>query len=184
MGAPEDPALSLLHQAHPTDLASTIFQEKVRRKPLVLRPTSPDPNAQDARATRRKQRLHKEAKSRRRAKMKPLSAKEKKDSGLYDIDKENLKYDTYLALHNMWQGYMQEILGLKDQPSLYVTAQGAGSKLASAEYHGAHVRVVRSRCAGLVGLEGIVVRDTKFTFQTVSKNDKLKSTRLDPCCSS
>lgn len=57
----------------------------------------------------------------------------------------------------------------------YLTAQNAGIKLATADYHGAEVMVVRSRCNSLVGLAGIVVRDTKFTFQVITKRDELKS---------
>lgn len=57
----------------------------------------------------------------------------------------------------------------------YLTAQSAGSKLASADYHGAKIMVVRSRCTSLVGLAGIVVRDTKFTFQIITQKDELKS---------
>lgn len=57
----------------------------------------------------------------------------------------------------------------------FVTAQSAGSKLGSADYHGADIRVIRSRCVGMVGLAGIVVRDTKFTFQVITKKNELKS---------
>ena len=57
----------------------------------------------------------------------------------------------------------------------YVTANSAGSKLVSADYHGAELLVVRSRCVGMVGLQGIVVRDTKFTFQIITKQNQLKS---------
>lgn len=75
----------------------------------------------------------------------------------------------------MWIGYVQEILGLSEQPDMPVNAQNAGSKLASADYHGAHVTVVRSRCAGLVGLKGIVIRDSKFTFQVITRQNESKS---------
>ena len=57
----------------------------------------------------------------------------------------------------------------------YVTASGAGSLLASADFHGAEVQVVRSRCVGRVGVRGIVVRETKFTFVVVTRGDGVKS---------
>ena len=57
----------------------------------------------------------------------------------------------------------------------FVTGKGAGSILASADYHGSEVTVVRSRCVGMVGLAGIVVRDTQFTFQIITKKNELKS---------
>lgn len=57
----------------------------------------------------------------------------------------------------------------------WVTAQAVGSKIASADFHGAKLTVVRSKCVSLVGLEGIVVRDTKFTFQIITMRSELKS---------
>lgn len=168
-------AHTLLLRAHPPEVASAIFTEKVLHKPLYLRPTSPDPTSQDARARRRLQRLRKKEKSRRRQKPKPLSAKEKRISGIYDVSKDAQKYDLYEPLHRMWIGYMWEILGIKEGARTYLTAQSVGSKLASADYHGAELTVVRSKCTGLVGLAGIVVRDTKFTFQIITKRNELKS---------
>lgn len=59
----------------------------------------------------------------------------------------------------------------------WVTAQGAGTKLTSADFHGAKVMVVRSKCVSMVGLRGIVLRDTKFTFQIITQQNELKSTQ-------
>jgi ribonuclease P protein subunit POP4 len=56
-----------------------------------------------------------------------------------------------------------------------VSALAHGSKLVSADFHGAEVEVVRSRCSGRVGLKGIVVRDTKFTFVIVTPKDEVKN---------
>lgn len=113
--------------------------------------------------------------------MKPLSAKEKRDSGVYEIPAEARKYELYVPLRGMWVGYMWEVLGMGGKVGdeggrgCFVTGASVGGKIASADFHGAEVRVVRSRCVGMVGLEGIVVRDTKFTFQVVTRGDELKS---------
>lgn len=56
----------------------------------------------------------------------------------------------------------------------YVDANGAGPILVSADYHGALLEVVRSRCGSRVGVTGIVVKDTKFTFEMVTAKDELK----------
>jgi ribonuclease P protein subunit POP4 len=86
----------------------------------------------------------------------------------------------------MWVKYMQEVLDLgneswrvrnqqqQNQRKL-VTALSHGAKLVSADFHGAEVEVVRSRCFGRVGLKGVVVRDTKFTFVVVTEKDEVKS---------
>ncbi|KAL8796195.1 MAG: hypothetical protein Q9195_001528 [Heterodermia aff. obscurata] len=168
-------AKDLLSKAHPPDVASTIFTEKVVHKSLFLRPTSPDPKSQDARAQRRVQRLRKEERRKRRQKPKPLSAREKRMNNIYEIPKEQQKYAIYVPLHNMWVQYMWEVLGIEEDRKPFVTAQGAGSKLVSADYHGAELTVVRSRCAGMVGLKGIVVKDTKFTFQIITARNQLRT---------
>ena len=176
MDAPiKHPAHDLLSRAHPHPTATAIFTEKVLHKPFHLRPTSPDPTSQDARAQRRLQRLRKQEHKLRHQKPKPMSAKERRISGIYDIPKEQQKYDVYEPLHTLWVGYMWEILGMSEGQKSYVTGQSAGPKLVSADYHGAKVTVVRSRCVGMVGLQGIVVRDTKFTFQIITRKDQLKS---------
>ncbi|KAL8932747.1 MAG: hypothetical protein Q9216_006697 [Gyalolechia sp. 2 TL-2023] len=168
-------ALDLLNKAHSPETASAIFTEKILHKPLRLRPTSPDPNSKDARAYRRLQRLRKQEKSRRRKKPKPLSAKEKRITGIYEIPKESQKYEIYVPLNRMWLEYMWEILGMVKGKQAWVTAQAAGSKIASADFHGAKLSVVRNKCVSLVGLKGIVVRDTKFTFQIITERNELKT---------
>lgn len=85
----------------------------------------------------------------------------------------------------MWVRYMQDMLDLgekKFKPPM--TPLSHGSKLSSADFHGAEVEVVRSRCEGRVGVRGIVVRDTKFTFVVVTRGDEVKSMFSSPFFSS
>ena len=136
---------TLLKRAHSPDTASNIQHERVKQRPLLLRPSSPDPKV-NARSKRQYERLQK-AKARRKSnKPKPLSAKQKRALCLYDIPKEQQKYAIYEPLHRMWCGYMREILGLSDAKRTYVDAVSAGPVLASADYHGALLEVVRSGC--------------------------------------
>lgn len=168
-------AHELLQRAHSPDTANQLFTERIKQKPLFLRPTSPTPA--DNRARRRLHRLRKKEYFYRKQKPKPLSAREKRISGIYDIPKEECKYEIFKGLHKLWVEYMQEVLDIKDRRGNIppVTAQSHGSKLASADFHGAEIEVVRSRCASRVGMKGIVVRDTKFTFVVVTEKDEAKS---------
>lgn len=81
----------------------------------------------------------------------------------------------------MWCGYIREILGLdvtangSGSARGHVTPVGAGPLLVSADYHGALIEVVRSRSVSMVGLKGIVVKDTKFTFEIITTRNELKS---------
>ena len=48
------------------------------------------------------------------------------------------------------------------------------ARLCSADFHGAEVEVVRSRCVGRVGIRGVVVLDSKYVFEIVTKGDSVK----------
>ncbi|KAL4919827.1 hypothetical protein BDW62DRAFT_34765 [Aspergillus aurantiobrunneus] len=180
-------AQSLLNRAHSPDTAESIFTERVKQKPLHLRPTSPTPA--DNRCRRRLHRIRKKDYFLRHQKPKPLSAREKRESGIYKLPKEECKYETFRGLNQMWAEYMREVLDLgpgsggwraqqqnqKGGDGKLVTALSHGSKLVSADFHGAEVEIVRSRCSGRVGLKGMVVRDTKFTFVVVTEGDEVKT---------
>ncbi|KAI9838474.1 MAG: hypothetical protein M1837_002466 [Sclerophora amabilis] len=161
-------AQELLLRAFPPDDAARIFTEKVKQKPLLLRPS--DTEIADAREQRRRERARKLALRKKQQKPKPLTAREKRQLGIYDIPKDAQKYAIYEPLHTMWLGYIQEVLGDQCAP---VTPATAG-KLCSADFHGALLEVVRARCVGRVGLKGIVVKDTKFTFEIITTKDEMK----------
>lgn len=169
-------AEALLKRAHSPDQANTIFRERVKQRPLLLRPTSPDPDL-DARSKRRSLR-HQKAKYQRSSsstKPKPLSAKQKRRLDLYDIPASQRKFAIYAPLHRMWCAYIREILGLgREGKRTFVDANSAGPVLVSADYHGALLEVTRSRCLSRVGVKGIVVKDTKFTFEVVTMRDEVK----------
>ncbi|KAK4994680.1 hypothetical protein LTR66_005337 [Elasticomyces elasticus] len=166
-------ANDILARAHSPTTTSRIFRENVKTKPLLLRPSSPDP-AVNARAKRQYARLVRASKNAFK-RPKPLSAKQKRALCIYEIPKEQRKYPIYEGLHAMWCGYMREILGLNGERVVRVTAQSSGQLLASADYHGAEMEVVRSRCVSRVGLRGIVVKDTKFTFEIITRQNELKT---------
>ncbi|TVY42314.1 Ribonuclease P protein subunit [Lachnellula occidentalis] len=167
-------ALSLLARAHSPTTANTILTEKVNSRPVYLKPSEPSTNAQQ---TRRSERARKLLTSRKKkTKPAPLSARQKRALCIYEIPKASQKYAVYEPLHRMWVGYIQEILGLEAAGTgkiLPVTGPAA-AKLCSADYHGAELEVVRSRCVSRVGVRGIVVRDLRGVFEVVTKGDSLK----------
>jgi ribonuclease P protein subunit POP4 len=169
---------TLLQRAHSPETAASHYTDRIHR-PLLIRPSSPTPSA---RATRRKALNERKEKARKRntTKPRPLSAAQKRKLGLNDIPKSQQKYGIYEPLHDLWLGYMREILGLPSTDAagkgkVYVTPSSAGQMLASADMHGAKLRVVRSRCVSRVGVEGIVVRDTRGTFEVVTKGNMVKT---------
>ncbi|KAH6676325.1 Rof/RNase P-like protein [Halenospora varia] len=165
--AKESIALSLLSRAHSPERANQIFTEKVAQRPLYLKPTEPSlQNGQQARRSARQRALESRKK---KLKPKPLSSRQKRALCIYDIPKSQQKYAIYEPLHKMWIGYIHEVLG-EGRP----VVAAAAAKLCSADYHGAELEVVRSRCVGRVGVRGIVVKDGKFSFEVITKQDKLK----------
>ncbi|EKG16303.1 hypothetical protein MPH_06478 [Macrophomina phaseolina MS6] len=173
--ATANPSHALLSRAHSPDTAVRIFTDRVQKKPLLLRPTEPDTT--DARGQRQAERARRQALQRRRSKSKPapLSARQKRALAIHDIPARQRRYEIFEGLHRMWCGYVREVLGLKDEGGDYVTPTAAGPKLASADYHGAELEVVRCRCVGRVGLKGIVVKDTKFTFELITRGNQVKT---------
>ena len=164
----------LLSRAHSPITTEKLFTEKVKQRPLLLHPTT-TPSASDERSRRRLTRLRKKEYFLKKQKPRPLSAKEKRKLGVYDIPKEEQKYEIYEKLNALWVEYMQDVLGMAGKGEQGISVAGHGSLLATADFHGAILEVVRSRCVDRVGVKGIVVRDTKFTFVVITKENDLKS---------
>jgi ribonuclease P protein subunit POP4 len=182
--APSTPfALSLLERAFSPETAQAHHVNRVS-KPLPIRATSPTPSARAVRRKALASRAH-DRKKQRAQKPRPLSAAQKRALNLGEIPAAQRKYALYEPLHALWAGYMREVLGLGGEEKAagrgYVTAASGGAVLASADLHGAKLGVVRSRCISRVGLEGIVVRDTRYTFEVVTKGDVVKCKSLCVC---
>lgn len=158
----------LLARAHSPDSVERIYTNKIQHRTLLLRPSSPPPAAVNARANRRKARQ--QAKEKRKQKPAPLSSRERRRLGLHEIPKRDQKYELYEPLNKLWTGYMHEILG----SDVFIGGPNAAAKLVSAEFHGANVEVVRSRCPSRVGIVGIVLRDRKFVMEIITKKRGVK----------
>ncbi|TGJ83608.1 hypothetical protein E0Z10_g5135 [Xylaria hypoxylon] len=169
---PKDETQSLTHdllrRAHSPDSANRIYSDKIQHRPLFLKPSSPPPST--ARDARRKAR-HERRKRAKALKPKPLSARERRNLQLYRLPKEGQKYSIFAPLNNLWIGYIREILGTE----LYNGGQGAAAKLSAADFHGAEVEVSRSRCPSRVGVRGIVVKDSRFTFEIITRQNQVKT---------
>ncbi|RYP73693.1 hypothetical protein DL769_004164 [Monosporascus sp. CRB-8-3] len=157
----------LLSRAHSPDSATRIYTEKIQYRPLFLKPNSPPPP--DARDVRRKA-LQEKQKRAKALKPKPLSARRRRKLGLHEIPKHGQKYTVFEPLNHLWLGYIREILGNE----LYTGGQGAAAKLSTADFHGAEVEVSRSNCPSRVGIHGIIVKDSRFVFEIITKQGQVK----------
>lgn len=90
-----------------------------------------------------------------------------------------LAYADMLPIHNLWLQYMENILSDylgKEIPAVYDPGHDNFSLLLmKADYNGAKVKVVRSKCSSLIGKTGIIAMETKETLKIVQENNHLIS---------
>ncbi|KAK9383367.1 uncharacterized protein V2V93DRAFT_364942 [Kockiozyma suomiensis] len=108
---------------------------------------------------------------------KPLSSADKKRSQIYALGPDACHFKIYVALHYLWQSYIADLLSLQPTDKLVFTQhdlQDRAQKLSAADLHGAFITVHRARCVSRVGMQGIVIRETRSSFTIVTKQDTLK----------
>uniref|UniRef100_UPI0037E860EA ribonuclease P protein subunit p29 isoform X2 n=1 Tax=Semicossyphus pulcher TaxID=241346 RepID=UPI0037E860EA len=113
----------------------------------------------------------KKDKSKRNSKRaKGLNARQKREIKVFQIKPEHQRYELFLPLHGLWRQYIIDLCsGLKPTSPQFVQ-----QKLLKADFHGAIITVVRSKCPSYVGMTGILVQEFKHVFKIITKEDKLK----------
>lgn len=116
-------------------------------------------------------RLKKDKTRRNCKKAKGLNARQKRRMKVFHIKPEHQRYELFLPLHNLWTQYITDLCGgLKPTCSPQFVQQ----KLLKADFHGAIITVVRSRCPSYVGTTGILIQEFKHVFKIITKEDKVK----------
>ncbi|CAK9796513.1 Ribonuclease P protein subunit p29 [Anthophora plagiata] len=122
---------------------------------------------------------------RSRCKGKLLTSRKRMQLGLRKIiSKGDLKYTDLLPLHQLWLNYMQQVLGTKFFTNIPKDPtdsnwENVNQHLVKADFHGAKISVVGSKCPTLVGLKGIVIQDTKNTFRICGKDNIVRTIPKD-----
>ncbi|CAH3153256.1 unnamed protein product [Porites evermanni] len=106
----------------------------------------------------------------KKPKKKEMSAREKRIRGIYKISPKGQRYEMYVPLHKLWEGYMQSMLNLHPKSNL----KAAYPKLLRADYQGCILNVSRSKCPSYVGTSGILLQETKNAFKIITKDNELK----------
>ncbi|KAI3376790.1 hypothetical protein L3Q82_000383 [Scortum barcoo] len=104
-------------------------------------------------------------------KAKGLNARQKREMKIFQIKPEHQRYELFLPLHELWKQY---IIDLCSGLNLASSPQFVQQKLLKADFHGAIITVVRSKCPSYVGTTGILVQEFKHVFKIITKEDKLK----------
>ncbi|XP_014605117.1 PREDICTED: ribonuclease P protein subunit p29 [Polistes canadensis] len=96
------------------------------------------------------------------------------------INKRGFKYTDLLPLHELWLKYIQSALG--DNFSFNASYKPTdnnwetiNNQLIKADFHGAKIAVVKSKCPSLIGINGIIVQDTKNTFRVCCTDDIIRT---------
>ncbi|XP_055504344.1 ribonuclease P protein subunit p29 isoform X2 [Leucoraja erinacea] len=107
----------------------------------------------------------------KKGKTKCLSAKERRELRLFELNPEQQRYELFLPLHELWKQYIRDLCnGLKPQTSTNVIQ----TKLMKADFHGAIVTVVKSKCPSYVGITGIILQEMKHIFKIITVENKIK----------
>ncbi|XP_023671755.1 ribonuclease P protein subunit p29 [Paramormyrops kingsleyae] len=109
--------------------------------------------------------------TRKRARARGLAARQRRELSLFQLKPEHQKYELFVPLHELWKQYIRDLCnGLKPESN----PQMIQTKLLKADFHGAIISVVRSKCPSYVGATGILVQELKHVFKIITKEDKLK----------
>ncbi|XP_022618756.1 ribonuclease P protein subunit p29 isoform X1 [Seriola dumerili] len=104
-------------------------------------------------------------------KAKGLNACQKRALKIFQIKPEHQRYKLFLSLHELWRQYIIDLCGgLKPTCSPQFVQQ----KLLKADFHGAIITVVRSKCPSYVGTTGILIQEFKHVFKIITEEDRLK----------
>ncbi|KAI9018287.1 RNase P/MRP, p29 subunit [Hyaloraphidium curvatum] len=152
---PDDFAQRLVRAVAP----GRAFEERVQGKQVVLENRR---TTAEAREERRKRKAERRKSARGR-----MPAKERRAAAVWDVLSKDQQYDAFLPLHELWNSYIGELVGTRVDAN-------APAKLMKADYHGAILTVVKATAPSLVGLSGIVIKETENTFQIVTRHNRLK----------
>ncbi|KAI8866015.1 RNase P/MRP, p29 subunit [Ramicandelaber brevisporus] len=141
-------------------------QKKKRMKPVQDVKSSVF-EAEERDREREERRLRKSQLSR-----KTITAKERRSKGIHDIAKQAQQYALFEPLHELWMQYFSEVVNDVDVKAVH--ANSIGPKLLKADLHGCKMRVDRSKCANLVGIEGIMIKETKNAFNVISVDNRVR----------
>ncbi len=97
-----------------------------------------------------------------------LNAKQRKQ--LFDISKDNIKYETFEKINHLWHKYIDSVI---DE----IHSKTDEIKLIRADFHGSYLIVSAAINPSLVGIKGFVVQETKNTFKIINKQNRLLSER-------
>ncbi|GMP85194.1 hypothetical protein CsSME_00038447 [Camellia sinensis var. sinensis] len=102
---------------------------------------------------------------------KHMSMKQHKKCGTLDLPQELHNFDIFKPMHEMWKGYMVQLLKNVGENQLTKC-------LLTADLHGAMILVVQCKIAAFTGVSGIMIRETEETFGIITQDNKFRGIPL------
>ncbi|KAK9168974.1 hypothetical protein Syun_001114 [Stephania yunnanensis] len=96
-----------------------------------------------------------------------MSLKQHRKYGSFDFPQEFHKFEMFKPMHNMWKDYIMQLIK-------NVGTNQLAQSLLSADLHGAILLVTDSKIISLVGVTGLMVRETAETFGLVTPDNKFR----------
>ncbi|GFO25407.1 ribonuclease p protein subunit p29-like [Plakobranchus ocellatus] len=90
------------------------------------------------------------------------------------ITSQNQKYSTYIPLRRLWTSYIQDLMSVDMSKVTAPVFMTLAQKMMKADLHGCPLTVRRSKCPGYVGVEGIVIQETRNMFTLICQDDKVR----------
>ncbi|KAF4391541.1 hypothetical protein CsatB_017049 [Cannabis sativa] len=98
---------------------------------------------------------------------KHMSMKQHKKHGSLDLPQEFHKFENFKPMHELWKGYMTQLLKSSGKNQL-------AQCLLDADLHGAIILVAQCKIAAFTGVSGIMIRETAETFGIVTQDNKYR----------
>ncbi|KAK3741946.1 hypothetical protein RRG08_024692 [Elysia crispata] len=84
------------------------------------------------------------------------------------------KYSTYLPLKELWTSYIEDLMQVDLSKLTTSVLPSLAQKMMKADLHGCPLIVRRSKCPSYIGVEGIVIQETRNMFTLISVDDRVK----------
>ncbi|KAJ7054599.1 RNase P subunit p29-like protein [Mycena amicta] len=155
--------------------AQEIYRTRVHGRMLLLE--NIDKQSKARLEMKAKKAKAKEAKERKKLGVLGRRHRTARAMGLWSFDESQAKFALFLPLHQLWLGYMSELLNLPQPgsgPRRLPSAAAMHPRLLKADFHGSIITVHQTKNTAILGFSGIVIHETEGTFKIVTKDDKLK----------
>ncbi|KAA6404343.1 MAG: hypothetical protein EZS28_000136 [Streblomastix strix] len=160
-----DPTVNIHKQNSKNDQQQT--QNKVNQtNPLTLSEIAKKESDEKKRKQQQGLLVSENSKNKRR-----LGRLEKKALGLLDIPRDCMTFNDALVIHQMWKEYIWAIISHEGNP---INIKEMGLKVMHSDIHGAYIEVVQSKCTSMIGLNGIIIRETQNTLTIVTPKNVTK----------